>query len=190
MDMVEKDLAEKCRKDVEEYCSVNQITQTNNSVVSSHQYNRANEIRAHHTFRNILIGGFFVASAFIGYYVLNYNRSYPASLTQISSETPVQKSNQNLYRPSWGVQRTECIAEQSNQNHYNPQRRDTTKKTTSTGKIPQTDCGRLRKERLDYFNREKQKVIRLVREGSNEEAGNLTLRLKQEIQEARKQGAY
>lgn len=185
--MVEQDLAERCRKQVEEYCGANQTTQTHNSVVSSHQHNRINETRASHTFRNVLISILFVASASVGYYALNYNKNSSVSLTQISSETPVQQSNQAMYRPSQEVQRPEVSAQQSNQTHPNPQKKDTIIQIVTTNQVPPIDYGKLRQERLNYFNSQYQQVIELTRQRRYEEADKLSLKLMEEIKKE-KQG--
>lgn len=59
---------------------------------------------------------------------------------------------------------------------------------TSSVREEKNEYESLRQQKLDYFNNEKQRVISLIKAGRLEEADKLALKLKQEIQEARRKG--
>lgn len=59
---------------------------------------------------------------------------------------------------------------------------------TKVARKAQVEANTLRQQKLDYFNNEKQRVISLIKAGRLEEADKLALKLKQEIQEARRKG--
>lgn len=54
----------------------------------------------------------------------------------------------------------------------------------------QVELNSLRRQKLNYFNKEYQRAIELIRQGRFGEADRLSLKLKQEIQEAKDKGFY
>lgn len=61
---------------------------------------------------------------------------------------------------------------------------------TKVARKAQVEANTLRKQKMNYFNKEKQRVIELIKQGRLEEANSLVSKLKGEIQTAKNQGSY